>query len=217
MRIGVLGTGSVGTTLADRFAELGHEVVLGARGGDGAQRATGWAAAHPDSGRAGSYADAARHGDLVVNATAGTVSVAAVESAGADNLDGRVLLDVANPIAAYGPPITLDPVGDDSLAEQLQRACPGARVVKSLNTVNAAVMVRPTDLAEPHDVFLAGDDEDAKGLVRALLVELGWWPERVRDLGGLPAARGMEMYLLLWQAMALSTGRFDLNVRLVTP
>jgi len=216
MRIGMLGTGMVGTGLADRFVELGHDVLMGSRT-PGNERAAAWAGGHPQRAAAGTFADAAAHGEVVVNATAGAHSLAALRAAGSEHLAGKVLLDVANAIAGYGPPISLDPVGNESLAERIQRAFPDARVVKGLNTVNVGVMVRPDQLAEPTDVFLAGDDEAAKRTVRDLLTEMGWRPERVRDLGGISAARGPEMYLVLWQGIALSLGRFDLNVRVVTP
>lgn len=216
MRIGMLGTGTVGTGLADRFVDLGHDVVMGART-RGNEKAAAWAGRHPQRAAAGTFADAAAHGELVVNATAGVRSLDALRAAGSERLAGKVLLDLANPIAGYGPPVSLDPVGDESLGERIQQAFPAARVVKGLNTVNVGVMVRPDRLAEPTDLFLAGDDEAAKGTVRDLLTEMGWRPERVRDLGGISAARGLEMYLVLWQGIALSLGRFDLNVRVVTP
>ena len=214
MRIGVLGTGMVGTGLADRFVGLGHDVVMGSRT-RGNENATRWAAGHAERAGAGTFADAAAHAEVVVNATAGVASLAALEAAGADRLAGKVLVDVANPITGYGPPISLDPVGADSLGERIQRAFPSARVVKTLNTVNVAVMVRPAALPQPHDVFVAGDDGRAKEVVGGLLVEMGWQPDHVRDLGGISAARGMEMYLVLWQALAGSLGRFDLNIRVV--
>lgn len=216
MRIGVLGTGTVGTTLASRFVELGHDVVMGSRTA-GNEKAAGWASGHAERATAGTFADAAAHGEVVVNATAGTSSVAVIEAAGAANLAGKVLVDVANPIADYGPPVRLDPVGDDSLAERIQRAVPDARVVKTLNTVNAAVMVNPGALSAPHDAFLAGEDDAAKATVRGLLEEMGWRPEDIRDVGGISAARAMEMYLLLWLGLAGSMGRYDFNIHVVTP
>lgn len=215
-RIGVLGTGPVGATLASRFVELGHDVVMGSRTASN-EAALAWARRHGDRAGAGTFADAAAHGEIVVNATAGAHSLAALAAAGAGNLAGKVLVDVANAIAGYGPPIVLDPVGDDSLAEQIQRAFPAARVVKTLNTMNAAVMVRPGALPAPHDVFLAGEDPAAKATVRSLLVEIGWPDTAIRDLGGVTAARGMEMYLVLWLSLANSLGRYDLNIGVVVP
>ena len=153
----------------------------------------------------------------MVNATAGVSSLVALEAAGRDNLSGKVLMDVANPIAAYGPPILLDPVGDDSLAERIQRTFPEARVVKALNTVTASVMVDPAALPGSHDVFMAGDDGDAKATVRSLLQETGWAAENIRDLGGISSARGLEMYLVLWLGLAGCLGRYDINIHVVTP
>jgi hypothetical protein len=216
MRIGVLGTGSVGTARAGRFVELGHDVVMGSRSAIN-EKANAWAEAYAERAAAGTFADAAAHGEVVVNATAGTASLAALEAAGAENLAGKVLVDVANPIAAYGPPITLDPVGDDSLAEQIQRRFPDARVVKTLNTVNAAVMVDPAAMSVAHDVFVAGDDADAKATVRGLLREMGWLEENIRDVGGVSSARALEMYLVLWVSLVGSLGRYDFNVHVVTP
>ena len=212
--IGVLGTGMVGTTLATRFVELGHDVVMGSRTADNEAAGT-WAAGSGAGAGAGTFADAARHGEVVVNATSGSASLAALASAGADNLAGKVLIDVANPIAGYGPPVVLDPVGDDSLAEQIQRTFPEARVVKALNTITAAVMVRPESVPGEHDVFLAGDDASAKESVRSLLVEMGWPVGCVRDVGGITSARGLEMYLVLWLSLAGTLGRYDFNIRVV--
>src|SRR5437764_1396624 len=132
MRIAVLGTGMVGQAVATRLAEVGHDVVMGARDA-GNEKARAWAV--QAGGRSGTFADAAAHGELVVNATSGGGSLAALEACGAANLDGKVLLDIANPLDfSPGMPPRLSVVNDDSLAERIQRAFPGARVVKSPNT-----------------------------------------------------------------------------------
>ena len=123
---------------------------------------------------------------------------------------------MANPIAVAGSPPTLDPVADDSLAEQIQRAFPAARVVKTLNTMNCEVMVRPSTLPGDHDVFMAGDDAAAKDTVRSLLEEFGWPVTSVRDVGDLTASRGLEMYLVLWIALRMTLGHNAFNIRLVT-
>lgn len=213
MRIGILGTGMVGKALGTRFTELGHDVLMGGR--DAANPAAAeWAAATP-GGRTGTFADAAAHGELVVNATAGHASLAALRVAGADRLDGKVLLDTANPLDfSRGYPPSLNPVNTDSLGEQIQAAFPGVRVVKSLNTVLAAVMVDPGVLPGRHDVFVAGEDAEAKQVVGKLLGDLGWGPDQVLDLGGIRAARGTEMYMALWISLdgALATGHFNIRV-----
>lgn len=216
MRIGVLGTGTVGQTLATKLVELGHEVTMGSRTA-GNEKAVAWAADAGDGASEGSFADAAGFGELVVNATAGAASVEAVRMAGVDKLAGKTLLDVANPLDfSRGMPPSLTVVNTDSLAEQLQRELPDTRVVKALNTVSSIVMVDPGALGEPHTIFVAGDDEGAKGEVVELLEALGWPRESVLDLGDLTAARGMEMYLPLWLRLFGTTGTPQVNVRVVT-
>ena len=214
MRIGVLGTGMVGQAIGTRLVELGHDVVMGSRTA-GNERAVAWVGRLGERATAGTFAEAAGRGELVVNATAGTASLVALESAGDANLTGKVILDVANAIADLGPPLRLDPCGDDSLAEQIQRRFPDARVVKALNTMNCEVMVRPESVPGDHDVFLAGDDPAAKDVVRGLLEELGWPIGCVRDLGGIVAARGLEMYVVLWVSLRMDLGHGAFNVRVV--
>jgi predicted dinucleotide-binding enzyme len=194
--------------------ELGHEVTMGARDPDNAVAAK-WAAGAGNGARAGDFATAAAAGELVVNATAGAHSLAALERAGAANLAGKVLLDVANALdSSAGFPPVLAVGQDDSLAEQIQRAHPRARVVKGLNTMNGDVMMHPELVPGPHDAFLAGDDADAKATVTALLGEVGWPASSVVDVGGLQAARGLEAGVLFWVALrvALGTNRFNFHL-----
>lgn len=214
MRIGVLGTGMVGQTLADKLFALGHEVVMGARTA-GNEKAAAWAKAKGGSAGEGSFADAARHGELVVNATAGTASLDALAMAGAEHLAGKVLLDVANPLDfSAGMPPSLSVCNTDSLGEQIQRAFPEALVVKALNTVNANVMVDPGLVPGSHTLFMCGHDR-AKGFVANLLESFGWPRGDIMDLGDISAARGMEMYLPLWLRLWGATGTGHLNVKVV--
>jgi 8-hydroxy-5-deazaflavin:NADPH oxidoreductase len=202
MKVGILGTGVVGRTLGTGLIGCGHQVLMGGRTSphDGADA---WAAEAGEGASAGTFADAAQFGDLVVNATAGVHSV-------------EVFADVANPLDfSAGFPPRLSVLGDDSLAEQIQRTVPRARVVKALNTVTASVMVAPHSLPEPTDLMIAGDDVDAKAEVLALLADLGWPAERVRDLGHLAMARGSEMYLMLWLSLMGEIGSPEFNVRIV--
>lgn len=215
MKIGMLGSGRVGQAIASRLVELGHEVVIGARDPDN-PRAAGWVADHP-GGRAGGFRDAAGHGELLFNATAGTGSLSALAATGADCLAGKVLVDVANPLdfgrgSGTGP---LAVANDDSLGEQIQRAYPEVRVVKALNTMTTDVMVHPELLPGPHTLFLAGDDPAAKQVVAGLLGEFGWPAGDLLDLGGIQAARGMEMYLPLWLSMMGAFGTTIFNVHVV--
>jgi 8-hydroxy-5-deazaflavin:NADPH oxidoreductase len=212
MRIAVLGTGVAGRTVAGRLAELGHAVTLGTRDPDSTRSRQDWEEV-PDVGLA-TFADAAHDAELVVNASNGVATLDVLALAGADHLAGTVLLDLANPLDfSQGFPPTLTVKDTDSLAEQVQRAHPEARVVKALNTMNASLMVHPESLAEgDHTVFVCGDDEDAKATVTALLAALGHTD--VLDLGALDAARGTEMVLPLWVRLMqrLGTAHFQLKV-----
>ncbi|MEU8182423.1 NAD(P)-binding domain-containing protein [Micromonospora sp. NPDC049047] len=216
MRIAVLGTGSVGRTIAARLAELGHQVTIGTR--DVAAIRAGehahWAAQHPEVGLA-TFADAATGAELVVNATSGTGSLPALTAAGTTNLAGKVLLDIANPLDfSAGFPPTLTVPDTDSLAERIQREFPQARVVKSLNTMTAELMVRPRQLAEgEHSVFVSGDDAEAKRIVTGLLVSFGHTD--VIDLGDLSTARGTEMLMPLWLRLYGRLGTAIFNIKVV--
>jgi len=211
MRMGVLGTGMVGRAIATKLADLGHEVKMGSRTAAN-ESAAEWVASAGAGASQGTFADAAADGELVFNCTAGEASLAALESAGAENLAGKVLVDVSNALDhSRGMPPGLFTSSFDSLGEQIQRAFPDTRVVKALNTVNCEVMVEPSKVPGEHDVFLCGDDEAAKARVAELLQSFGWPPESVVDLGDLSSARGMEAYLLLWIRLwgALGTGHFN--------
>jgi len=216
MRIAVLGTGVVGTTLGDALIARDHEVWLGSRSGDN-ETARAWSARQGERAHHAAFAAAAAAADLVVNATAGVASLAALDQVGQELLAGKVLLDVANPLDfTHGFPPTLSVCNDDSLGEQIQRRFPDTRVVKALNTVAASVMVDPQQLAGASDVFLAGDDDSAKEAVAEILGGFGWPREHIRDLGGITAARGLEMYLALWVRLMAQVDTAVFNVRVVT-
>jgi predicted dinucleotide-binding enzyme len=216
VKFAVLGTGVVGETIGSALLSRGHEVTMGSRTA-GNEKAIAWAAHTGSKGAAATFADAASAGGMVFNCTSGIHSLDALTSAGADALSGKVLVDVSNPLDFTGGfPPRLSVSGDDSLAEQIQRQFPETRVVKALNTVTAAVMVDPGSLSEATDLPIAGDDAEAKAQVTDLVAELGWQRERVLDLGGLQAARGMEKYLILWLSLMGATGGPQFNIRLVT-
>jgi 8-hydroxy-5-deazaflavin:NADPH oxidoreductase len=214
MRIGVLGTGVVGRALGTKLVELGHEVRMGSREAGG-EAALDWAHSAGEAASEGTFADAAEFGELVINATSGAASLQALGAAGAENLAGKVLVDVANPLDfSGGMPPTLSVCNDDSLGEQIQEAFPDARVVKALNTVNAGVMVEPDALEESTNVFVCGNDGAAKAQVIELLETFGWLSGDIIDLGDISAARGTEMYLPLWLRLmsALETPQFNIRV-----
>ena len=196
MKIGILGTGMVGVALGSKLVQVGHDVKMGSRTPNN-EKAVTWAKENGAHASYGTFADAAAFGEVVFNCTAGTASLAAVTAAGAANLKGKVLVDVANPLDfSKGMPPTLTVCNTDSLAEQIQRAFPSVNVVKALNTMNCAVMVNPTLLPGDHDVFLCGNDRQAKEKVTEIVKSFGW--RSIIDLGDITAARGMEMLLPIW-------------------
>jgi predicted dinucleotide-binding enzyme len=216
VHIGVLGTGTVGRTLAQALVDRGHEVRMGSRAA-GNEKAVAWAEVAGPLASEGSFADAAAFGELAINATAGVASLEAIQAAGAEQLAGKVLVDVSNPLDfSKGMPPTLTVCNDDSLGEQIQRAFPEVRVVKALNTMTASVMVAPDLVPGSHTVMLCGDDPAAKEQAGVLLHDFGWPPERILDLGDITAARGMEMYLPLWLRLYGATGTAVLNVEVRT-
>lgn len=219
MRIAVLGTGTVGRTLAARMAGLDHGVVIGTRdpeetlAREGPDGFADWHREHPDV-EVVTYAEAPVGADLVVNATPGTVSLEVLTSIGADVLDGAVLMDVSNPLDfSAGFPPRLAASDAESLAERIQHAFPRTRVIKTLNTVNASVMVDPAALGATTTVFVSGDDRDAKSVVMWLLESFGH--RDVIDLGGIETARGVELYLPLWLRLTGALGTVQFNIRVV--
>jgi predicted dinucleotide-binding enzyme len=212
MRIAIIGTGVVGRTLAQGLQRVGHDVVVGTRDPDETGRREEWAGLEIPLRSLGLVmADA----DLVVNATNGMASLSALDEVGADHLADKVLVDVSNPLdfSAGFPPI-LSVKDTDSLAEQIQRAFPEARVVKSLNTVTASVMVDPGSVGDGDTtIFAAGDDPEARQQVVGLLRELGW--QDIVELDGLHNARGLEMWLPLWVRLMGALGTAEFNIKLV--
>jgi len=196
--------------LSARLAELGHDVVIGTRD---AVKLKGWQSSNQRV-KIGSFAETAMHGEMVINATNGAASIIALTMAGEENLAGKILVDVSNPLDfSNGFPPSLTIFGTDSLAEQIQRAFPAMRVVKTLNTVTARVMTHPLEVANgDHHIFVSSNDADAKLQVTVLLRSFGWI--HIFDLGDLSTARGTEAYLLLWVRLygAMNTGIFNLKI-----
>ena len=223
MNIAVLGTGMVGQAIAGRLHELGHSVVVGTRDpastlartepdGMGNPPFAAWHAAHQGVALA-TFADAAAGAELVVNASNGNTSLDLLRLAGAENLAGKPLLDIANPLDfSAGFPPTLFVKDSDSLAEQIQRAFPEAKVVKTLNTLTASLMVDPKSLGASSTIFVSGDDAEAKATVVGLLESFGH--DDVIDLGPLETARGTEMLLPIWLRLmgALGTAQFNFKI-----
>ncbi|MEU1185146.1 NAD(P)-binding domain-containing protein [Streptomyces sp. NPDC005820] len=226
MRYAVLGTGVVGRTIADKVASLGHEVVVGTSDpqatlartepdGYGNPPFSDWQAQHADV-RLLAFAEAAAFAETMINCTAGSGSLEALRAAGAANLAGKVLIDIANPLDfSQGMPPSLDPVNTDSLGEKIQRSFPDAKVVKTLNTMNAQVMVDPARVPGEHTVFVSGDDAEAKKAVSELLASFGWPAADILDLGDITTARGAEMLMPIWLRLWGALGHGDFNFHIV--
>ena len=216
MKIAVLGTGTVGRTVSARLAELGHDVTLGTRDPEATaarEEYAAWAAAQPGVALA-TFPDAAASADLVVHAGSGLAALGLLDQAGAENLAGKVLLDISNPLDfSAGFPPTLSVKDTDSLGEQIQRAHPDARVVKALNTLTADLMVHPQALGAESSVFVSGDDAAAKERVTELLTSFGHTD--VIDLGDITTARGAEMWLPLWLRLMGALGTASFNIKVV--
>jgi predicted dinucleotide-binding enzyme len=208
VRFGMLGTGVVGKTIAARLDGMGHEVMVGTRDPEDTLSRTepdqygnppfgACNQEHPEV-RLGTFGEAAAHGEMVVNATTGMASLEALEMAGEDNLNGKVLIDISNPLDfSRGMPPTLWVSNTDSLGERIQRRFPEAKVVKTLHTMNAYLMVDPAQLSgADHTVFVCGDDAEAKAEVTELLRSFGW--QDIIDLGDITTARGTEMLMPIW-------------------
>jgi predicted dinucleotide-binding enzyme len=210
MKLGVLGSGMVGQAISARLAELGHDVMIGTRDPN---KLSEWQASHQDV-KLGSFAETAEHGAIVFNATNGAASLEALKLAGASNLNGKILVDIAEPLDfSMGMPPSLFVSNTDSLGEQIQRAFPQVKVVKTLNTVTANVMVYPRNVANgDHHVFVSGNDAQAKAQVVDILKSFGWI--HILDLGDLTTARATEMYIAIWLRMwgALGTGMFNIKI-----
>jgi hypothetical protein len=214
MKLGVLGTGSVGQTIAGKLVALGHEVTMGARDA-GNEKAAAWAKPAGPKASQGTFADAAAAGEILFNCTSGAASLEVLRAANEANLRGKILVDISNPLDfSKGMPPTLFTPSGDSLGEQIQRAFPELKVVKALNTITAALMVDPGSVAGgEHDALICGNDAGAKAKVTEIL--RGWFGwKHVVDVGDLTAARGTEAYLLLWVRLygALQTPNFNVHL-----
>ena len=212
MRIAILGTGLVGKTIGSKLVSIGHEVRMGSRSSD---KAAAWAKEAGRGASHGTFADAAAFGEAAFLCTAGVGSLAALEAAGAQNLAGKILLDVSNPLDfSKGMPPTLTISNTDSLGEAIQRQLPDVRVVKTLNTMNCRIMVDAARVPGEHDVFVAGNDPEARAQVARWLKEWFGWKAPI-DLGDITASRGLEMWLPLWLRIMGSVKTPDFNVKIV--
>ena len=209
MKISVFGTGMVGRAISLKIASLGHDVMIGTRdiaktlyrdepGAFGSPPFKEWIKKFPNI-KLGDFPEAAEHGVLIINAVSGKGTMAALKKAGKKNLKGKILVDISNPLDfSEGLPPTLFVCNTDSLGEQIQREFPTVKVVKTLNTITADLMVNPSLVPGDHHVFISGNDEAAKTEVKALLQSFGWAEHVIIDLGDINSARATEQLLPLW-------------------
>ena len=217
MKIAVLGTGNVGEAIGSKLVELGHEVMMGSRTADN-EKAAAFVAKFPSGkAKAGTFADAAAFGELIFNCTLGVASINVLKSAGESNLEGKILVDISNPLDfSKGMPPSLSVCNTTSMAEEIQRTFPGAKVVKSLNTMTCYLMVNPGMLnGGDHNVFIGGNDPEAKKQVAGILKSFGWNEKNIIDLGDITTARSTEMILPLWLNLYMSTKNGIFNFKIV--
>jgi hypothetical protein len=215
MKIAILGTGMVGDALGTKLVQLGHEVRMGSRT-KGNVKAIEWVKKNGAKATEGTFADAAKFGEIVLNCTSGVGSLEALKQAGSQNLKGKILIDVANPLDfSKGMPPTLTICNTDSLGEQIQKAFPETKVVKTLNTTNCLVMVNPSMLTDGHDLFISGNDAAAKAEVTELIKKWFGW-KRVIDLGDITTSRGTEMLLAIWIRLMVALKTPNFNFKIVT-
>lgn len=229
MKIAILGTGSVGRTLASKLVELDHNVMMGTRNVSeklastekdnyGNPSFSEWIGANKKVSIA-TFSEAASFGDIVINATNGGNSVTALINAGAKNLARKVLIDVANPLDFSNgmPPSLLPGLSNTfSLAEEIQKTFPEALVVKTLNTMWCGLMVNPGLIGKgDHVNFISGNNTEAKTKVRKLLSQFGWLDENIIDLGDITAARATESILPIWLRILGATKSNVFNFKIV--
>ncbi len=228
MNISILGTGNVAQTLAEKFLSLGHEVLLGTRdiATTMARKATDaygsssfaeWQEKN-NASRLGTFNDAIAFGEIIVNALQGAAVLATLNNIEKQHFDGKILLDVSNPLDFSNgfPPSLIEGLNNtNSLGEEIQKLLPQTKVVKTLNTMYCGIMVNPNSVnSGKHINFICGNDDDAKATVTLLLKEMDWKDDCIMDLGDITNARGTESVLPIWIRVygSLKTGMFNFNI-----
>jgi len=228
MRISILGTGIVGQTFASRLTGLGHDVMMGTRDVREKLQETAndmygnpplkeWIKAN-ETVKLVSFADAAEFGELIINATSGANSLNALDLATEENLSDKIIMDVSNPLdfSKGLPPSLIEGLNNtNSLGEEIQKEFPGAKVVKTFNTMNCYIMVNPESVGGGNHVnYISGNDNEAKRRVKDLIKEFGWKDESILDLGDITAARAQETVLPIWLRImgALNSAQFNFQI-----
>ncbi|NJM94252.1 MAG: NAD(P)-binding domain-containing protein [Cytophagales bacterium] len=217
MKIAVFGTGMVGDTIGSKLVALGHAVMMGSRTADN-EKAKAFVDKNGNKASAGTYQEAAAFGEIIFNCTAGGGSLEALGMAGENNINGKIIVDIANPLDfSKGMPPSLSVANTTSLGEEIQKSFPQTKVVKTLNTMWCGLMVNPNMInAGDHSVFICGNDASAKGEVRTILKSFDWSDKNILDLGDITAARGTEMFLPLWLRIYGATNSGAFNIKIVS-
>jgi predicted dinucleotide-binding enzyme len=205
MKIGVLGTGDVGKALGKAFLALGHEVKMGAREANN-EKAGAWVKEVGDRASQGTFSDAVDFADIVVLATLGVANEAALRMAGLERFAGKIVIDTTNPLDFSSGSPALAVGHTDSGGEQVQRLLPDAHVVKAFNTVGNAHMFRPDFPGGPPDMFICGNNDEAKAKVGKIIEEFGW---SVVDMGGIEISRHLEPMCIVWVLYGLRSKAWD--------
>jgi 8-hydroxy-5-deazaflavin:NADPH oxidoreductase len=222
MKVTILGTGSVGQIWATKLIELGHDVIMGTRVPADTLAKEKFAEWHKANSKVqlATFNEAAIHGEIIVNALLGAVTLDVFKSIDAANLEAKVIVDLSNPLDfSQGFPPTLLPSYNNttSLAEELQKAIPNTKVIKALNTMWGGLMVNPAMIGNgDHNAFVAGNNADAKSVVKDLMTSFGWKQENILDLGDITKAKGVEMYLPLWLSIFGATNNGAFNIKIVS-
>ncbi|MCA0430464.1 MAG: NAD(P)-binding domain-containing protein [Bacteroidetes bacterium] len=217
MKVAVFGTGNVGDTIGSKLIELGHSVMMGSRTADN-EKAKAFVDKHNGKASAGTFADAAAFGEIIFNCTAGVGSIEALKMAGEKNMNGKIIVDVANPLDfSKGIPPSLAVCNTNSLGEEIQKTFSQTKVVKALNTMWCGLMVNPTMInGGDHSTFVCGNDAEAKEEVKTILKLFGWAEKNILDLGDITKARGTEMYLPIWLSIYGATNNGAFNIKIVS-
>jgi 8-hydroxy-5-deazaflavin:NADPH oxidoreductase len=217
MKVAILGTGIVGDTICSKLVELGHNVMMGSRTSNN-EKAIAFVNKHNGKATAGTFNEAATFGEIIFNCTAGANSIEALKLAGENNLNNKIIVDVANTLDfSTGTIPTLALVNTTSLGEEIQLQFPNSKVVKTLNTMWCGLMVNPALINNAdHDNFICGNDPDAKEIVKDILKSFGWFNKNILDLGDISKARGQEMYLPLWLRIWGATNNGAFNIKIVS-
>jgi predicted dinucleotide-binding enzyme len=212
-QVGVLGSGEVGRRLAAGFCSRGHDVMIGSRD-PGKPGLRDWLAGGGAGGNAGTFGQAAAHGELLVLAVLGNAAEEVIAAAGPGNFSGKVVIDAMNPLDLSGGfPPRLSITGEDSLGERVQRALPGAKVVKAFNTIGNPYFVDPRFSQGQPTMLIAGDDEAAKRTVGDVLADFGW--SDVVDIGGIEGSRELEAICIAWVKIGGARGAWDHGFKLL--